>query len=489
MSYGEADSHPSGFEQGNIGYSGAPLWKIKQQTQQHQAMVQAAQEAALEEQKRLEELKKAQVEQQKGDKIFADGVMVKGTKGAQMVKQILVKDLRKAASAMRMKLPEHGIFNDGGGLRALFALFDGHGGEGLGPKSAEHCCRHLLGNILRNLLSLPVEHCTATFVKAALLKTFEDLESELLMAQVPDRCHASLILVVGEWLFSAVLGHCGAVYCQGPVGKSTGPDEMTQLRTGASALQVGFGTLGTPEVKGVQVRSHERRCCFVLSGVPVAGAVASSEIQELTSAFGGRPRAVAGEVTARTVAKLCGNQTLPKEADGTVLFGADCACIAGIFKPNDGTDGPPAAKKAKTEQKTDNVRIRHILIRYKGARAIAGAKDNKPITRSREDAEVVLRNALLDLQKDGYHGGDKMWAAKATPRIINITRELSECKSSQRGGSMCGDLGWLAQRDLQNMGMTEGKDGFWEAILQLKVAEWSDVLHSDQGCHLVMRIA
>jgi len=482
MSYGEADSHPSGFEQGNTGYSGAPLWKIKQQTAQHQALVQQAQQTALEEQKKLEAQKKTETNILTGPRIFADGVVMRGTKGQQLVRHMLVKDLRKAAGAMRMALPVSGIFDDGGGPRALFALFDGHGmeGSGFGPKASEHCCRHVLGNVLRNLLSLPADSCTATFVKAALLKTFEDLDTELVTMQVPDRCSASLVLIIGEWLFSACLGRSGGVFCQGPAADQgpAGSDEVVQLRAGMAPVSA--AALGTPEVKGIQVtHGGDRKAFFVLYGAPVGEAHTVDDIRELSKNFPHRPRATAGDLVTSAVAKL-----------GARSQEVDCAAVAVFYRSREALeeDKGPAAKKAKVaapQPKTDNVRIRHIFLRYKGAKQIVETKEKKPSTLTREEAEVVLRNALTDLLKDGDHSGDKMWAAKATTRIINKCREISECKSSLRGGSNCGDLGWLARRDLERM----GKDGFDEAVCALKVAEWSDVLASDQGVHLVMRIA
>eukprot|EP00927_Polykrikos_kofoidii_P040565 TRINITY_DN34649_c0_g2_i1.p1 TRINITY_DN34649_c0_g2~~TRINITY_DN34649_c0_g2_i1.p1 ORF type:complete len:489 (-),score=111.74 TRINITY_DN34649_c0_g2_i1:210-1676(-) len=488
MSYGEADSHPSGFEQGNTGYSGAPLWKIKQQTAQHQAMVQAAQMAALEEQKKAEDAKKAEHATHTGPRILADGLVSRGkTTGPQLARLVLVKDLRKAAGAMRMLLPTQGIFNDGGGPRALFALFDGHGGDGFGAKAAEHCCRHVLGHVLRNLLSLPSDSCTATFVKAALLKTFEDLEGELAMAQIMERCNASLALIIGDWFFSAVLGRCGAIFCQSPGGEgsakaggsATPEPEIMNLRTvAAPAIRTGPVALGTPEVKGVQVNPAERRSFFVLTGVAVAEAVTAETLKTVSNGFVFRPRASAGEIVGSAAGKLRGSAGPMAEAD--------CAAVVGFYRAKEDPDGAPPAKKAKVEQKMDNVRLRHILVRYKGTlKQTADPVKNKPVTRTKEEAEAVLRGALADLLKDGEHTGDKMWAAKSTPRILSICRELSECKSALRGGSNCGDLGWLAKRDLEKM----GKDGFDDAVLSLKVAEWSDLLFSDQGIHLVMRIA
>jgi len=147
------------------------------------------------------------------------------------------------------------------------------------------------------------------------------------------------------------------------------------------------------------------------------------------------------------------------------------------------TVAEPAAKRAKTEA-LQSVRLRQILVRHKDTKHPLDPVRSRPVTRSKAEAEAVLRGALQELTKDGDHRGDSMWAAKCTPNIINVCRNTSECKSSMKGGSMCGDLGWLGKKDLQAM----GKDNE-EAIRNLQIAEWSDLLISEQGVHLVMRIA
>merc|ERR1719215_1682087 len=111
------------------------MWKIKLQTQQYRAVVEAAQAARLEETKTVEDEKK-KTETKVGPKTLVDAYVVRNSKGAQLVRHMLVKDLRKAASVMNMELPTEGIFDDKGGQRALFALFDGQSAEAPGPMAA-----------------------------------------------------------------------------------------------------------------------------------------------------------------------------------------------------------------------------------------------------------------------------------------------------------------------------------------------------------------
>jgi len=279
--------------------------------------------------------------------------------------------------------------------------------------AAELCCRHALGKILRNLLSLPANNCTATFVKAALLKTFEDLERELFVAGITERCGASLALVIGDWLFTAVLGPCSAVLCQAdgsaPPASGSHGYAATQL-SAPGAMSVPTSpehTLGTPDVRGTQMSlgdGHEP--FFVLAGVPVTSAVPSKEITDICAGFLRRPRASCGEIVARAAKKLGDT--------------AECATVAGFLKAAEKVtkEGEPASKRAKKEAQQlsmESVRLRHIIVRYKDAKQAFDPLKNKAVTRTREEAEALLRETLTELLKDGDHTGDSMWAAKVLP--------------------------------------------------------------------------
>merc|ERR1712032_359641 len=103
------------------------------------------------------------------------------------------------------------------------------------------------------------------------------------------------------------------------------------------------------------------------------------------------------------------------------------------------------------------------------------------------EAEALLRNALKDLTTD-------LQAAKKVPKTPNdlvlyqgkkfaeLCRKLSDCHTAQKGGSMCGDLGWITVEDLSAMG-----GNLREKFESLTAGQWGDVCSSDQGVHLVQR--
>jgi serine/threonine protein phosphatase PrpC len=492
------------FSQGNTGYSGTPLWKLRQNgLSLASQIVTAAQEEALSRQQQP-------VDDQGESKhtILATGSAISGGKGPQMVRHVIAKDLKKVANAMGIGSVV--LFEGAVGPRSLFALFDGQSGTAPGSKSPEWCCRNFPLKLIRNLASLPsIATGQPTLVKAALLKSFGDLEKDLSESGVEDRCGASVALLLGETLYTAVLGNCGAILCQ----KSDEVPSCTPRERRGTAATVSSGKVqrtvvsltnraaqGAPaapgqalEVKGtpsgtLEVRDttldSERQPFIVLCGTLVCEIMAAHELVDICTGFLFRPRASAGEIAAQAMTRRqCAEhegQTVP----GSVAGLTDSVALVMYMRPEEQKLEPTPAKKSRTEpQRLESVRLRHILVRHRDLKASDPSKVHQ--TRAREDAETALRAALTELLKDGNHVGDSMWAVKSTPRILSVCKAHSECTSAQKGGSHCGDLGWLGKKDLQAM----GKDFLMETVQKLRIAEWSDLLNSEHGIHLVMRIA
>lgn len=504
--YGECDAHPSGYGQGNNGFSGAPMWKIKQQTAHHQAMVQAAQRAFMDGKEAEEaERRRVALELERGHKLLVDAVVLSagilvapaqekdktGVTPPQVVKlvrNVIVRDLRKVAGTLNIPLPKAGLFADTG-QRALFALFDGQSDDAPDPRVAEACCRQLPVLLLRNLAPLPPQNCVAAFVKAAMLKTFEDLGKELSAAGLSTKCAASVVLIVGPWLFSAVLGGCTAILFQGGQRPSaargpSGPSGYIPIHLAGASRLLTPQTFGMPDVTGHELALNDGDPFIVLAGPPVSEVVPVAELLDASVAFLQRPRAACGEIAARAVERL---KAKTGESEDHL---PDCAVISAFFRrpelESKRTDTAPPAKKPKTDEKAfESVRIRHIVVRHKDCKHPVDPVRNKPVQRSLEEAEQVLRSVLMELEKDGCHRGDSKWAATSTGRIMKVTRETSECKSALKGGSQCGDLGWLGKKELDKM----GKEIFVENVKSLPIGEWSDIMHTEQGAHIMMRIA
>lgn len=217
---------------------------------------------------------------------------------------------------------------------------------------------------------------------------------------------------------------------------------------------------------------------MIMTSVAATEALTPQDLASLAAQYSGRPRASSGAIAALALERLrhrCGVDAAP-----------DCGVLVArlVASAPVAMAEAPAAKRARTETQLQSVRLRQILVRHKDAKHPVDPVKNRAVTHTRAEAEALLRDALLELMKDGDHRGDSMWAAKSTPRILDVCRKMSECKSALKGGSMCGDIGWLGKKELQALGKeTE------EAVRALAVAEWSDLLLSDHGVHLMMRIA
>lgn len=243
-----------------------------------------------------------------------------------------------------------------------------------------------------------------------------------------------------------------------------------------------------PEVQGMQLDAGSRDPYVVLFGPPVLAAMSVQGVMDVAMSFLHRPRATAGEITARAMQRL--NAAQPTSDGGSTAPSHIFAAIAGFFRDPDSEEKrkpeAPVAKRQKVDvSNMESVRLRQILVRHKDCKYQIDPVKNKAATRTVAEAETILRKALSELMKDGNHKGDSKWAAQSTPRIMKAIREHSECKSALKAGSQCGDLGWLGKKELECL----GKDSFAEPIKNLIIGEWSDILHSEQGAHLVMRLA
>merc|ERR1711924_124183 len=148
---------------------------------------------------------------------------------------------------------------------------------------------------------------------------------------------------------------------------------------------------------------------FFLSSEPLAKSINHDEMREIGADFRWRPRACGGELATKATQRLGDSH------------GSDCVIVSGFIK-NPLDEGPSAAKRAKKEtQQIDSVRLRHILVKYTETKQqqVALSAKGKPVTRTKDEAEALLRTTLADLLQDGDHAGDSAWAAKVTPRMLS----------------------------------------------------------------------
>jgi len=151
--------------------------------------------------------------------------------------------------------------------------------------------------------------------------------------------------------------------------------------------------------------------------------------------------------------------------------------VVAFFDWIDDTSGSGAAsaqKRRKTEP--SQVRLRHVLLKHKECKSTTDKVRNKHVTRTRGEAERLLRAVLEECEID-----PKKSAAAFTVRC----RELSECPTCLTAGELAGDLGWVKP------GKNELKFGpsFDAAAFSLQIGQLSDLIDSEQGIHILIRAA
>ncbi len=119
----------------------------------------------------------------------------------------------------------------------------------------------------------------------------------------------------------------------------------------------------------------------------------------------------------------------------------------------------------------DQVQVLHILKKHNGSRRPASWR-NDNITQSKEvsiQQIKAFRDQLLKVfEKDGFEAMHSKFEA--------IARVESDCGSHEKGG----DLGLFGRGQMQRP--------FEEASYSLKVGELSDLVDTDSGIHILLRL-
>lgn len=144
-----------------------------------------------------------------------------------------------------------------------------------------------------------------------------------------------------------------------------------------------------------------------------------------------------------------------------------------------------ATNVATCNAKGEQVRVRHILLRYAVATKVIDPVRRKQVRRSLEEAEAEMLEVLAGLEVEG------------TTCFPRICREVSECQSALKGGELAGDLGWLDRTNGTNIQQDRTKSvvrpqvpmGVLKAAFELGVGEVHDLVTSDLGVHLLQRTA
>lgn len=490
--------------------------KLKQQREAHEASCAQAQHAPI---------------WAKPPHVLADAVYFRGaadSKQKPLLRHVIVKDLNKVARQLEFEMPVAGIFKNKAPM-AMYAVFDGTAGLGTaGPVSVEFCARNFHSTLLAGLANVGkatsmlagavgpagrAEMTTAKLVEAALGQSLVALDAELLAKnpEAEDGCGAAVALLVGEQLFLAVVGSCTAILCvttaQGKDGSSDAKNSAISLGGTAPAVHSslgdrltkasagGAGTC-TPRVQSFVLAGVERHPFFCLASATVLKNFSTADILVVAEGFPLQPRAFCGEVATRAseYVAMGGTGSMPA-----------CTVLQVNFLPDASTvqAAAPAAKKAKLSSSSSgnsgstsssgsqimSMRLRHILVKFHEGPKPHPDPKCKWASRSRPDAEKMLRKAIIEIRQD-----QKEWpkAPKDLTELIflsskkftQLARQLSDCQTALKGPPSCGELGWLTQEDRARKG-----EQFKELCDVLQPGHWSDIVATTEGLHLVQRVA
>lgn len=150
--------------------------------------------------------------------------------------------------------------------------------------------------------------------------------------------------------------------------------------------------------------------------------------------------------------------------------GAMCLFVD-VKKGDARRDDTPAAKKQKIglggQQKAGTIFLRHILLRHQQLRTADLAARRDGSARGPAEAETAALAALEQLF--------------ASPnQFVKLCRELSDCQSADQPGNLAGHLGWV--------GRGEQEPAFEEVAFVLEPNEFSDIVTTNRGVHIIQRL-
>lgn len=215
-----------------------------------------------------------------------------------------------------------------------------------------------------------------------------------------------------------------------------------------------------PDVSNVMLHSGHQ---VVVLASGELSTLRESEIADIMSKCKGRPRVASGGLL----------HELHKKG-----IAASMTALSVFLDWNTkvGRDAEHATKRARTEAsssqaKSSQVRCRQILVKHRDCREpVDRVRGGRPVTRSLAEAERVLLETLAAIESSP---GRSVFTQRC--------KAVSECDSCLKGGEMAGDLGWISRG--QRHPAVEA------AAFALPVGHISDIVESDEGVHVLWRIA
>merc|ERR1712217_986381 len=103
------------------------------------------------------------------------------------------------------------------------------------------------------------------------------------------------------------------------------------------------------------------------------------------------------------------------------------------------------------------------------------------ISRSLIEAENELIRHLSDLLSMTSTGRPGDLEKQRSDAFRKLCQQHSECSSADNAGQLCGDLGWVSRG--------QSEIPFEQAAFSLRRGEFSDVITTSRGMHIIQRLA
>lgn len=236
-------------------------------------------------------------------------------------------------------------------------------------------------------------------------------------------------------------------------------------------LKVGIGTSRAMGVRDLRFPSNvvrmepesaswhvpTARSCRLALLAGATAALPSQRLAALAKGLGRQPKAAA--------LRWC------TEADASApSVGAVCVAFEAKTRASEpAAASGPAAKRLKVASgaQAGSVFLRHVLFRHPQVRVMDPLARREGAARSVGDAESAALATLQALIADPSSFG-------------RVCRERSDCQTATQPGNMTGHLGWV--------GRGEQEAPFEEAAFHLDANEFSDLVTTSRGIHIIQRL-
>uniref|UniRef100_A0A182K362 Peptidyl-prolyl cis-trans isomerase n=1 Tax=Anopheles christyi TaxID=43041 RepID=A0A182K362_9DIPT len=157
-----------------------------------------------------------------------------------------------------------------------------------------------------------------------------------------------------------------------------------------------------------------------------------------------------------------GQETVPEGWEKRTSRSTGMTYYLNVYTKESQWDLPTAPAEPANTNEPHEVQCAHLLVKHNKSRRPSSWREEN-ITRNKEEAMEILESYRKKIQSN-----------EAT--LQELAQRYSDCSSAKRGG----DLGMFKRGMMQKP--------FEDAAFALKVGDMSDIVDTDSGVHLILRL-